>query len=392
MTELAWFHCFSGVAGDMALGSLLDAGADLGEVRSLLQRLPVDGWDLEVEPVLRGGITATRADVRVADDADHRSWSTIRDLLAAAALPERVQGRATATFALLARAEGAVHRIAADDVHFHEVGALDAIVDIVGTCAALEVLGVDEVRCSAITVGRGTVRAAHGSIPNPSPAVMRLLTDVSAPVHGVDSSVELTTPTGAALMGALASGFGPMPAMVLSATGFGAGTADPDRSVNATQVALGRALATDTAPHPIVVLETTVDDVTGETLAEAISAVLAAGALDAWVAPVVMKKGRPGHVVSALSDQVAASAVADALRASTGSLGVRAATHQRWPSTRTMATVEVDDHPVRVKVSPVRAKAERDDVVAVAEATGRPPQEVAARAEAAWWSRPDPIS
>lgn len=392
MTELAWFHCFSGVAGDMALGALLDAGADLDEVRSLVRRLPVDGWELEVEPVLRGGIAATRAHVRLADDPAHRTWATIRDLLDAAALPERVHARAAAAFALLARAEGAVHRIDPDDVHFHEVGALDAIVDVVGTCAALEVLGVDEVRCSPITVGRGTVQAAHGTLPNPSPAVTLLLAEVSAPVHGVDSPVELTTPTGAALMGALAEGFGPMPDLVLSGTGFGAGSADPDGAVNATQVALGRARSAEPSPQPVVVLETTVDDVTGEALAEAVDAVLAAGALDAWVTPVVMKKGRPGHVVSALADQVSATTVAGALRTATGSLGVRAAAHHRWPSTRTTVTVEVDGHPVRVKVSPVRAKAERDDVAAVAATTGRPAPEVAARAEAAWWAGPGGVS
>ncbi|MGI8939291.1 MAG: nickel pincer cofactor biosynthesis protein LarC [Iamia sp.] len=391
MAEAAWFHCFSGIAGDMALGALVDAGADRAEVTALVRRLGVDGWDLDAEPVLRGGVAATKVHVRTADDAPHRTWREIRDLLAAADLPARAHDRAHATFVLLAAAEGALHRMPADEVHFHEVGALDAIVDVVGTCAALEVLDVDEVHCSPLTLGRGTVRAAHGTLPNPSPAVVRVLAQVGAPVHGVDSPVELTTPTGAALMAALATGFGPAPAMVLRAAGYGAGSADPDGSVNATQVLLGR-IDDQAAPpaQPVVVLETNVDDATGEELADAVGALLAAGALDAWVTPVVMKKGRPGHVVAALAEEPAGPALAEALRAATGSLGVRAARHDRWPATRTIEQVEVDGHRVRVKVSPVRAKAEHDDVAAVAEATGRSPLQVAARAEAAWWAAHPP--
>lgn len=387
---MAWFHCFSGVAGDMALGALVDAGADLGEVEALVRRLPVDGWALEAEPVLRGGVAATRLHVRApVGEHHHRTWGTIRDLLGGAGLPERVHRRATATFALLARAEGALHRMPPDEVHFHEVGAVDALVDVVGTCAALEVLGVDEVACSPVAVGRGTVTAAHGTLPNPAPAVVRILAEAGAPVHGVDSPVELATPTGAALVAALASGFGPVPDLVLHATGFGAGAADPDGSVNAIQVVIGTAVAAGPATgagQPVVALEATVDDATGEVLGAAVPALLAAGALDAWIAPVVMKKGRPGHVVTALADEARAPAVAEALRAATGTLGVRAAVHRRWPATRATTEVDVGGHRVRVKVSPVRAKAEHDDVVAVATALGLSPVEVAARAEAAWWS------
>jgi len=387
---VAWFHCFAGVAGDMALGALVDAGADLAEVEALVRRLPVEGWTLEAEPVLRGGVAATQVHVRLpAAEHHHRTWGTVRALLEGAGLPERVRTRATATFAVLARAEGALHRMPPEDVHFHEVGAVDALVDVVGTCAALEVLGVDDVACSPVAVGRGTVRAAHGTLPNPAPAVVRILAEAGAPVHGVDSPVELTTPTGAALMAALASTFGPVPALALRATGFGAGTADPDGTVNATQVVIGRAAPTGPATgagQPVVVVEATLDDATGEVLGAAVPALLAAGAHDAWITPVVMKKGRPGHVVSALADEGRAAAVAEALRSATGSLGVRAATHRRWPAQRATAEVEVDGHRVRVKVSPVRAKAEHDDVVAAAAALGLSPVEVAARAEAAWWS------
>ena len=397
--RVAWFHCASGVAGDMALGSLLDAGADVAEVTALVRRLDVDGWELEAEPVLRCGVAATKAHVHLdRDEHHHRTWKDIRALLDGAGLPDRVAERATAVFSVLAEAEGALHRTHPDDVHFHEVGAVDAIVDVVGTCAALEVLGVDVVRCSPISVGRGTVQAAHGTLPNPAPAVVRVLAAVGAPVHGIDTPVELTTPTGAALVAGLvgaADGFGPLPDVRLEATGFGAGSADPDGVVNATQVVLGAvpvetgaagAFGTTGAGQQVVVLEANVDDATGEVLADAVAALLAEGALDAWVTSIVMKKGRPGHVVAALADPVHAGGVADVLRRATGTLGVRASTRERWPARRSMAEVEVDGHVVRVKVSASRVKAEHDDVLAVAAATGRPPLEVAARAEAAWWS------
>lgn len=217
----AWFHCFSGVAGDMALGALVDAGAGLAEVEALVRRLDVPGWSLEAEPVLRGGVASTKVHVRLSPgDPVHRTWRTIRALLDAADLPDRVASRSQATFALLARVEGALHRRPPDDVAFHEVGAVDALVDVVGTCAALEVLGVGDVRCSPISLGRGTVPSAHGALPNPSPAVVRLLAEAGAPALGLDTPVELTTPTGAALMAALASGFGPLPDMVVPGRGL----------------------------------------------------------------------------------------------------------------------------------------------------------------------------
>lgn len=391
--DTAWFHCFAGVAGDMALGALVDAGADLAEVEALCRRLPVTGWDIEAEPVLRGGLAATKIHVRVTTAAEaHRSWAVIRDLLDTAALPERVRARTGAVFGALARAEGALHRRPPDEVSFHEVGSLDAIVDVVGVCAALEILGVDEVRCSPIAVGRGTVRADHGLLPNPSPAATLILAEVGAPTHGIDSPVELTTPTGAALMAGLAAAFGPLPPVMLRATGFGAGGSDPDGRVNATQVVLGDATALGSggadwgatgSGQPVALLETNVDDATGEVLADAVAELMAAGAHDAWITPIVMKKGRPAHTVSVLADPAVAADLAAVLRTSTGSIGVRGATLERWPASRSMGEVDVDGHRVRTKISPGRVKAEHDDVVAVARATARPTSEVATRAEAA---------
>ena len=379
----AWFHCFSGIAGDMALGSLIDAGADLDEVKDLLRRLPVTDWELEAEPVLRGGIAGTKVHVHATDSTVVRTASHIQGLVAEARLPERVQQRAAAVFTALAVAEGRLHRRPPDQVHFHEVGGIDAIVDVVGTCAALELLDVGTITCSPIAVGLGMVRAAHGIIPNPAPAVVELLDGI--PTKGVDLAVELTTPTGAALMAALASGFGPLPAMTVASTGFGAGTKELDQRPNLTQVVLGTS-ADDPATdgQPVVLLEANVDDVTGEVLGHAVAALLAAGAHDAWVTPIVMKKGRPAHTVHALTDPALVPQVMGVLAAETGSLGVRGHRIERWTLPRHHERVVVDDLSVRVKVSPGRAKAEFDDAATVAERTGRPVRDVIAEAERRW--------
>jgi pyridinium-3,5-bisthiocarboxylic acid mononucleotide nickel chelatase len=250
------------------------------------------------------------------------------------------------------------------------------------------VLGVDEVRSSSVANGTGMVRSAHGLLPNPAPAVVGLLE--GAQTHGVDVPVELTTPTGAALVSTLATGWGPLPTMRIEATGFGAGSRDLDGRPNVVQVVLGQAMAaeeagegrTGTAPgQPVVVLEANVDDATGEVLAHAIAALLDAGAHDAWVTPVVMKKGRPAHVVSALADTALAAQVADVLAAETGSLGVRGTTLDRWPRARTGATVEVAGLPVRVKRSPGRIKVEHDDAARVARLRRLPLREVLSLAE-----------
>jgi uncharacterized protein (TIGR00299 family) protein len=387
---LAWFHCFAGIAGDMALGSLIDAGADVDEVLTLLERLPFGGWSLDVEPVLRGGIAASRAVVSVQDHVVVRTYAHIVGLVEEARLPERVAARALATFAGLAEVEAGLHRRPVDQVHFHEVGGHDTIIDVVGTAAALEVLGVDEVRSSAVATGTGMVRAAHGLLPNPAPAVVGLLRGI--PTWGRDLPVELTTPTGAALLAALASGFGPMPAMVVEAQGFGAGTRELDELPNCTQVVVGTRTGAAGGPdadagQPVAVLEVTLDDVTGEQLAHTVGALLGAGAHDAWLSPVVMKKGRPGHVVHVLCDPADVRTLRGVLRSETGSPGVRMTMAERWPAARTVDTVVVDGQPIRVKATAARAKAEHDDVAAVARRTGRPLRDVAARAEAAWAER-----
>ncbi|MGH9165623.1 MAG: nickel pincer cofactor biosynthesis protein LarC [Acidimicrobiales bacterium] len=379
----AWFHCFAGIAGDMALGSLLDAGADLDEVRALLERLPVTGWAIEARAVQRCGLGAVRLEVTAEETGIVRTHSHISALVAQARLPARVEARALAVFSRLAEAEGHLHRKDPSLVHFHEVGGMDAIIDVVGTCAALEVLGVNDVAASPVATGTGMVRAAHGLLPNPAPAVVELLR--GAPTYGRDVSVELTTPTGAALLAGLGATFGPLPAMTISATGFGAGSRDLDGMPNVTQVVLGTPTARASSTggsQPVRLLEVNVDDATGETLAHAVAALLGAGAYDAWVTPIVMKKGRPAHTVSALADPALTAQVAHVLAAETGSLGVRGQILDRWPSRRVDDEVTIGTVTVRVKVGPGRVKVEHADAARAAAETGMPLREVVSRAEA----------
>jgi uncharacterized protein (TIGR00299 family) protein len=420
VTTVAWFHCFAGIAGDMALGACLDAGAPLDEVIAILERLPVSGWELEAELVLRGGLAGTKAHVKAKHDGITRTYGHIAAILEEARLPDRVRERAQRVFLLLAETEGRLHRRPTASVHFHEVGGVDAIVDIVGTCAALETLGVDEVFASTVRVGTGMVRTSHGMLPNPSPAVVDLLKD--APVVGLDVNTELTTPTGAALLAGLCSGYGPLPPMRLVRSGFGAGTRELAAMPNLVQVAIGEATpavargdwagaavpgTVATAPagpmageaisvgggtmgvageamagQPLALLEANLDDISGEVVAHAVDALLAAGALDAWTAHVTMKKGRPGVILSALSHLPDGPRLRDLIAHETGTLGVRVTVVDRWPFARQPDEVEVEGMPVRIKRTAIRVKVEYEDAARVARHTGLPLREVVSRAEA----------
>ena len=412
----AWFHCFAGTAGDMTMASLVHAGADPMAVASIVAGLAIDEYALHFEPVMRCGLSATKAVVATMDehghsheegpapdahdhghghdhehdhDHDHdrhRPFAEVRAIIEASDLPARVAERAQRVFRALAEVEGAMHGVPADEVEFHEVGSLDAIIDIVGSCAALEVLGVDRIVCSPITVGQGTVKAAHGEIPNPSPAVMELLARRGAPSRGISDRKELATPTGVALMVALADEFGPMPAMTVHSIGYGAGTADTPGRPNVVQVVIGAEAEPSNTPapgQPAQLLEVNVDDISGEVIAHAIVALLRAGAYDAWASPIVMKKGRPAHTVHALCDPAAAATVGAVLLAETGSLGIRGSIVQRWPQRRDETVVHVQGHPIRVKLAPGRAKPEYDDAAAAAVALGLSLREVLAQVASA---------
>ena len=393
---VAWFDPVSGIAGDMALGALLDAGADRDFVTAQIDTLGLDGWKLSVERVTRNEIAATHAVVDAPEGHHHRRWRDIRELLVVSPLHERVRRRAMDVFEALAVAEGLVHGVPADEVHFHEVGALDAIVDIVGVCAALESLGVDAVCCGPVAVGKGTINAAHGVLPNPPPAVVNLLAD--RPIVGVDIDLELTTPTGAAIVAALAGHFGAAPAMTIASSGFGAGTRELPGRPNVTGVLIGTVAGTEQATPltaalagvqgaesttELVELATNLDDVSGEVLGHAIEALLEHGALDAWAVPIVMKKGRPAYTLTALCEPADVTRLADLAAQLTGTLGLRARTVVRTALERHTSTVDVDGHTVRIKHGPHRSKPEWDDVVAAAESLGRPPADVAREASTA---------
>jgi uncharacterized protein (TIGR00299 family) protein len=384
MSRIAWFHCFSGIAGDMALGALLDAGADEAVVREQLDRLRLPGWKLEVTKVQRAGVRATRAEVLCEETHTHRRVGEITQLVRGSGLHEAVRERSLAVFERLAAVEARIHDTTPDEVELHEVGSVDAIVDIVGVCAALHALGIDRVHASPIANGFGTTGGgSHGELPVPAPATMALLAGV--PTYGLDIAMELTTPTGAALVSTLSASFGAMPALTPTSVGYGAGSRDLPRRPNVTQVVVGDAGADDTLGKGLaaLLLEVNVDDATGEMLAHTIGQLLDAGAHDAWVTPVVMKKGRPAHTVHVLCDPALAGAIANVLTRETGSLGVRGTRLERWPHARDEAVVEVEGQPIRVKLGAGRVKVEHDDAAAAAWALGLPLREVLSRAEEA---------
>ncbi len=404
MSRLAYVDAIAGVAGDMLLGALLDAGADPDRVRRGLDGLGLPGLELTIAAEQRQGIAACRVVAVVAPGATasdtasasaaaaagqpRRTWADVRTLLDAAHLEPRARERAHAVFAALARAEGRVHGVPPETVHFHEVGALDAIGDVCGIALALEALDVDELACSSLPfAGGGFVDAAHGRLPLPAPATVELLR--GARVHGVDGGRELVTPTGAAVVAALAVEFGPLPAMRLESVGYGAGARTLDDRPNVVRVLIGQRSAAATATAEAVLIETNLDDLSPELVPDAAERCFAAGALDVWVVPAQMKKGRPGLVFSALARPADEAAVAGAVLRETSALGVRISPVRRWELERRSTTVEVAGEIVRVKLGSlegrtVNAAPEHDDCLAVARLTGRPVKAVWAAALAAY--------
>jgi uncharacterized protein (TIGR00299 family) protein len=387
MSRVAWFNCSAGTAGDMTMAALIDAGADQVRVGEMLAALPVHDYALTFERTQRCGVGCIRALVAVHehDHEHHRAWKQIDAMLSDADLPERVRTRARSVFAVLAEVEASIHGVAIDAVEFHEVGSTDAIVDIVGACAALEVLGIDRIVAGPVAMGHGLISSEHGSLPNPAPAVVALCARREVPTVGLDDRRELSTPTGVALLVALADEFGPLPALNMTGVGYGAGAADIATRANVVQVVIGESADTtiDDQGQAVRLLEVNVDDATGEVLAHTVSQLLAAGAHDAWITPIIMKKGRPAHTVHVLCDESRAGELASLLVRETGSLGVRASSMRRWPHARNEITVDVDGHPIRVKIAEHRVKVEFDDAARAATALGLPVREVLRRAEQA---------
>ena len=387
MTTIAYFDAPSGISGDMSLGALIDAGLSLDALaRGLREALPgLGGYRLATEPAMQHGIGGTRLWVVLdADDPQpQRDWATIRAMLTASALPEPAKANALAIFGALAAAEGKIHAVPVEEVHFHEVGAVDSIVDIVGVALGLHLLGVERVYCSPLRDGRGTTRSQHGIIPIPAPATLALLAAANAPLLEAPTDRELVTPTGAAIVAALAEFR--QPPLRLRAIGYGFGKRELPWP-NALRVWLGDALDEertgegdegDDSRDSVVLLETNIDDMNPQFYAPLLDRLFAAGALDAWLTPIIMKKGRPAITVSALAAPGRADDLAALLIEQTTTLGVRTTPFDRLKAGRSFATVATPWGPARVKVKHWRGRAiaanpEYDDCAALAASSGLP--------------------
>ncbi|MGK5682953.1 nickel pincer cofactor biosynthesis protein LarC [Actinoplanes sp. URMC 104] len=364
----AWIDASAGVAGDMLLGALLDAGASLAAVRKAVDQVSGGTVRVRTREVVRGGLRALKAEVEpLVGDPPHRTWADVRGLL-------NGLEPATAVFRRLAEAEGRVHGIPADDVHFHEVGALDAIADVVGCCAALADLGVTSVSAGPVAVGSGFVRSAHGRLPVPAPAVAELSVGWQVSAGGAG---ELATPTGMALLRTLAGACEPLPPMGLEATGIGAGSRDPEGHANVVRVLVGSRAGRPAEEQDAVLLEANVDDLDPRLWPGVLSGLLAAGASDAWLVPIVMKKGRPAHTLSVLCPPALAGPLRELIFRETSTLGVRHSARGKVALRRSFAGVSVDGETVAVKLAHrdgviVQVMPEFEDVAALARRRGRP--------------------
>jgi len=380
----AWIDCTAGVSGDMLLGAFADLGADLS---STVDALGI-GAGVTVAPTSRGGLRAVKVDVT---GTGAQPLRTLADLLATvdrSGLPAAVADRARAVLHRLATAEARVHAMPVEPVHFHEIGAVDTIADVAGVCAAVHALGIDRVVVSPIALGGGTVSTEHGTLPVPAPAVLELLAGSGLQAHGGPVDVELATPTGVALLAELATASGPMPAMQATAAGAGAGSRDLAGFPNVLRVVVGQQVTGGGDGDAWLLVEANVDDLDPRLWPEVIDRLLAAGAADAWIAPIVMKKGRPAHTVSALTRDDRAAAVRTALFRESSTIGVRSTPVGKTALDRDWLTVDVAGAQVRVKVARldgelVNVTPEWDDVVAAARALDRPAKAVLAAAAAA---------
>ena len=388
MSRLVYCDGASGASGDMILGAVVDLGLPLDRLREDLASLPLSGYRLEATRVLRSGLAATKVDVLVEEEKPvHRHLGDIIRLLEESAVPAEVKEQAEALFVRLAEAEAAVHGTSPERVHFHEVGAVDSIVDIVGGVLALRWLEADRFVSSPLNVGSGTVKMAHGTFPVPPPATARLVAGV--PVYG-EGEGELLTPTGALLVTAHAADYGPLPPMRIEKTGHGAGARDTSGRPNVLRLLVGEEVRGG-AGERVLVLETEIDDASPQLLGPLLDQLLGAGALDAFFTPVQMKKGRPGVLVTVLAPPERRGAVEELLFRETTTLGVR---HQEWERTvleREISTVETAYGPIRVKIgrrggTVYNAWPEFDDCQRAAAEKGVPVKQVLAEALSAWRS------
>jgi len=346
--KVCYLECFSGISGDMLLGALVDAGADADEIRRQIATLGIEGIELQFERCSRSGIAGTNLTVRVAHDHSHRSLTKIEQIIAASGLEDEVKQRAVRIFRKLGEVEAAIHQVPVEKVHFHEVGAWDSIVDIVGACIGFQLLGIEKILCSPLNLGSGTVKAAHGVMPVPAPATAALVKGV--PTYSDGPPAELTTPTGAAIATTLAAEFGAMPPMRISATGYGAGDREFDDRPNLLRVLIGETSESE-AVSEICVLEASVDDMNPQFAGYVRERLLEAGALDATLTPVYMKKDRPGFTISVLSRPEDRDRLGDLLLAETTTIGLRMYPAQRRVLARSWREVETVYGKVRIKIA-----------------------------------------
>ena len=356
MTKLAYFDCFSGISGDMTLGALVDAGCDLALLRSGLQALQVPGWTISSEKVWKNGMSVTFVRVATEDQMKHRSLSAILEILDKSQLSDTVRKNASAIFRKLGEAEASVHDVPLDKIHFHEVGAVDAIVDIVGACVGFEALGIQKFACSPLNVGGGSAKMAHGILPVPAPATAKLLQGKPTYSNGVQR--ELVTPTGAAIVATLCDTFGPQPAMSVASIGYGAGSADLEGQPNVVRIMIGEA-AEKVVPgfdEEISVIEANLDDMNPQIYGYFQEKALAAGALDVYTTPVQMKKNRPGTLLTLLCKPQDANALMSLIFAETTTFGARTYTAQRRTLPRESINVHTQYGDVRIKLSRVNGR------------------------------------
>jgi uncharacterized protein (TIGR00299 family) protein len=354
--KLAYFDCFSGISGDMTLGALVDAGCAVEHLRSELGGLQVPGWELTAEKVWKNGMAATYVNVKTEDLSKHRSLGAILEILKKSRLEPVVRERAGAIFQKLGEAEARVHDVRLDEIHFHEVGAVDAIVDIVGACIGFHALGIARFACSALNVGGGTAKMAHGVLPVPAPATANLLQGKPTYSNGVEK--ELVTPTGAAIVSTLCDSFGPQPPMSVSAIGYGAGTADLEGQPNVVRIMIGEAAEKSIAgfDEEIAVIEANLDDMNPQIYGYFLEKALGAGALDVYTTPVQMKKNRPGTLLTVLCKPQETNALMSLIFAETTTFGTRTYRAQRRVLPREWVSVATEFGEVRIKVSRVNGR------------------------------------
>src|SRR5713101_6138981 len=385
MTKLAYFDCFSGISGDMTLGALVDAGYDLALLRSGLEGLQIPSWAISAEKVWKNGMSATFVRVTAEDQTKHRSLSAILEMFDKSQLSNSVRKNAAAIFRRLGEAEASVHDVPLEKIHFHEVGAVDAIVDIVGACIGCEALGIQKFACSPLNVGGGSAKMAHGILPVPAPATANLLQGKPTYSNGVQR--ELVTPTGAAIVATLCDTFGPQPAMSVASIGYGAGSADLEGQPNVLRIMIGEAAekAVPGFDEEISVIEANLDDMNPQIYGYFQEKALAAGALDVYTTPVQMKKNRPGTLLSVLCKPADAQALMLLIFAETTTFGVRTYSAQRRVLPREFVKVNTSFGEVRVKLSRVNGRIlhvspEYDDCRKLAEEKNVPLQRVISEA------------